>query len=599
MARSFKHPTAPVGDKLAPKIAHLVRHVMNEHLRETGGVRSKIAVQAALDFFKTITDERDEHAAELLGLWLGGEKTHPGAEKLLQFIAGGEGEMSALLSSGVLSSAVGSSIGSGLANILAPLNQAIMLADPAQILPPGQMAALAATRIVDPGYAAHISAMSGIPGVASAYLLEASYNWPSAEQGLELFRRRKIDQAALSHILRRNAIPEAYIEGLTELWERPLDPEELALMVLKGIKTEEEARSEATLSGVNTDRLDRMILATGEPPGLEQMMEAYRRKLVDGPRFEKAVRQSRVRNEWTDVLLALRFQPASPADAIRGAVQGHIDKAKAKTIAEEGSLRPEDFDWMYETAGNPPGTMQMIELWRRGKMTQKQVEQGIRESRYKNKYIGPITDLKRVIPPLYQITRILTAGGMTNAEGAKLLTELGYDKTVVTGLIHSATGGKVAKQKEVAVGILEELYYDHAIDEAEALKHLKALGYDDASAKLILSVVDLRREKTVRQAAMAPIKTEYVNRHLDRNEAQQRLDALGLPHKQVTFALDVWTVDREAHTKLLTEAQIVKANLLGLLDDANAEARLEALGYRHEDARLLLDMEKGRSTPAP
>lgn len=599
MAKHYGSSDSMIGGKLAPRIALLVKHVMDQHLRESGHHRAKIGAQAGIEFFRTITDERDSHMADFIAKALQGSELTPEVRQLLHFIHKGKGELSALLTHSLVSSAVGTSIGSGLANILAPANQAIMYADPAQVLEPTAMAQLAAARIVSESYAAEISRMSGFPEEATNDLIEAARSYPPLGSLLELLRRGQISGEEVVLALRRAGIPEQYIGPMMTLKDNVLDPEQLALMVLKGIKTPAEGAAEASHSGVDASRFESIILATGEPPGLEQMMEAYRRKLIDGSRFEKAVRQSRVRDEWTDVLLALRFQPASPADAIRGAVQGHLSPEQAKVIAEDGSLRGEDFGWMLETAGNPPGPMTMIELWRRGDATQAQVEQAIREGRTKNKYIPNLINLKRVLPPQRTVVTMLSHGAITEADAARLLHEHGYDDTTVKGYILAATSGQSLREKNLARGEITELYYDHAIDNATALRYLKVLGYTDTTAKIVLAMADLKRERAIQQAAMSPIRSAYIGRHIDAAEARTRLDGVGVPAQQRDFALRLWAVDREAHTKQLTEAQIVKANTQGLIDDAQAEDRLLTLGYNHGDARLLLDMEKGRTTPAP
>lgn len=77
---------------------------------------------------------------------------------------------------------------------------------------------------------------------------------------------------------------------------------------------------------------------------------------------------------------------------------------------------------------------------------------------------------------------------------------------------------------------------------------------------------------------------------------------MGLPATSTELYLKVWRLDRIAKFKTLTEAQIVKANKLGLFveqgeltpaqwQEANYDAaigRLHALGYNQVDAGLLL-----------
>lgn len=599
MSRGFTTSGRPIGDRLAPKIALLVRHVLREHVRESAGHRAKIGTQAALDFFKTLEHERNVHLADLLNLWTGHERTHPAAEKALAFIHHGRGELSELLATHAIGGAVGTTLASGLANILAPVNQAIMFDDPAQVLPPETMAVLAAAGIVTQGYAEHIGKMSGIPAEGTRWLIEQARQYPSMGLLLGLYHRQLLTSEQVGLALTRAGIPADWHAAIVAGGQELLAPADLALQVLKGIRSEEQAQPEAHAQGLSSERLRLLVEQTGEPIGLEQLQEAYRRRIIDEKRLEHGVRQSRVRNEWTDVILALRYAPASPADALKAVIQGHLSSDDGKRISAENGLDPKDWEWLRETEGEPPGPMQLITLLRRRKVSRGFVEQGIRESRIKNKYIPHLLDLERAIPSLFQINSMLKAGSITEVEGARLLHELGYETDVVKGLVHAAVHGAAAKDRALAKGEIEELYYDHAITREQALEHLKLLGLHGHNAELALSIVDLRRERTLRQAAMSPIRSEYIARRLDAEDAKRKLLAIGLPHQQVEFAVQLWAVDREAHTKLLSEAQIVKANKEELLSDDGAETRLMALGYHHDDARLLLNMEKGRKRPAP
>jgi hypothetical protein len=599
VARTFKPPGRPPGDRLAPKLALLLKHVMGEHLKDSADLRSEIGVKAMLDFFKTLEVERDEHLADLLGMWLKHPDTHPAAEKALAFVHHGQGELGELLAHSIVGGSIGTAITSGMAAAFAGTNQQVMRTFQSAIPEPSTMAGLAAAGIVEEKFAAEIAASNGLPEAYTKMLIKASQQWPGVAQLIELIRRNQIslDEAKLA--LERSAVPTEMIEPLLSLRVEHLSPEELASLVLKGFRTLEEILPEAESSGYSKERMEALITMSGEPPGLEQLQEFYRRGFITQAGFEHGVRESRVKDEWIDILLKARFAPASPADAINGAVQGHLTLPQAKEITELGGLRPEDFQWMYETSGNPPGNIQMIELWRRGHLTQAEVEQGIREGHTKDKYVPHIINLKRALPSIIQIKTMLEKGALPTPEAEKLLEESGYEKDVVGPLIAAFAAPKVHTAKELSATVVEELFYEVAIDETQAIKDLEGLGYSAANAKAMLHAQELKREKTLRQAAQAAVKAALVSRKITENEAQTQLLALGLPHGQVTFILTMWKVDREAHVVTLTAAQITKANIAGLIADGVAEERLELAGYSHEDARILLDLEHGRTTPAP
>lgn len=599
MARQWTSRDRPVGDRLAPKIAVLVEHVLTEHLRKSSQHRAKIGTQAALDFFATLEAERDEHLADLLGLFTGHEGTHPAAEKLLAFMHHGHGELAELLVHNAVGGAAQATFGQAMNQLLAPILWEINEKEPNTLLAPTDIAAAFVRGLATDHFKHGEMIKQGFDESREAVITDLAQEFPSFGEMLDLWRRGQVDEGQVLHVLQRAGIDTIYSKALTTLKREHLSIADAALAVLRGAISEDEGIQIAAVNGYDKKDFETFTYNTGEPPGLEQLLEAYRREFIDDARLKRGIKQSRVRDEWIDVVEKLRFEPASPADAIRGAVQNHISKAEAKKICEQGGLEPSAFEWMFETAGNPPGTMQMVELYVRGRMTKGQLEQGIRESRYKDKYVQQIIDLKRKIPSIYQINTLLKAGSITEAEGARLLAESGYEADVAKSIVHTAAHGAIVKEKQLAKAEVLELYEDKAISEAETLKLLEALGYHGNNAKLMLRLVELKRERSLRNAAMSPVRTEYVNRRIEEKEAELALNALGLPHEQVSYSIALWTIERDTHTKFLSEAQVVKANTLGLISDAEAEKRLMGIGYPQEDARLLLDSEKGRTKPAP
>jgi len=137
------------------------------------------------------------------------------------------------------------------------------------------------------------------------------------------------------------------------------------------------------------------------------------------------------------------------------------------------------------------------------------------------------------------------------------------------------------------------------VSAAEAQHLLEALGLHGEAVRLVLMLAELKQEITYRRAAVGGIRTAYIGRHIDHAKAMFDLEALGLAAGQRDHLLALWSVDRDAHRKTLTEAQIIKANVADLLTDHEAEERLLGLGYDLTDAQLLLDSEKGRRHPAP
>jgi len=572
---------------------------MGEHLQRTAGTRAKLSAEGANEFFRGMSREKWQHLSPLWGLYLGGEDTPPELEAALQFIAHGQGEASEILSSLGMGQVVGTSILSAIQNYLAPLNQRLIASQPNSLLDPSAIAAAMAARIPNAPNPYAEAARAGVDATRLNVMYELAQQWPGLPELIELWRRGVADEQQVVEAMERSGMRIEWINRSLTLKREHLSPADAALGVLRGHLTEAQGLVIAEYNGVDQSDFETLVYNTGEPPGLEQMLMGLRRGFISEAELRKGIRQSRVRDEWTPLVEKLRFTPASPADAVNAVVQGHLSAGEAKQIAEWGGLRPEDFGWLVENAGNPIANGQALELWNRGVIDQRRVEEAIREGRTKDKYIPNVLALRVKLPPVFQTVKAVATGGLSPARGAELLKHEGYEPDVIAGLVHSATSEQAGKAKALAATQVEELYEENAFTEAQALAHLELLGLTHANAILTLRVADLKRERKIVDAALSPIKSQYTARHITEAEASGLMDKLRIPSSQRDLLLEVWTIERAAVRKVLTPAQVVAANKAQLIDDRSAEVRLEDHGYTLEDARILLDLEKGRKVPAP
>ena len=591
-----KHQT--LGGRVGPRISRLVVDGLVDYHSRTAGHKALLAAEGANEFFRGMSREKAQHTRAFWEQYLGADGTPDEVEKLLRFIAHGTGELSEL--TGMMGSAqsIGTAIGSSIANTLAPINQKLIQADPNSLLDAGTAASAHLAGFMSESWAEAEAAKQGIDGPRFGVMMEMAQQYPGLAELLELWRRGLIANGDVEGVLKKQRVNPAFISTLMNLKRVHLAPADAALMSLRGIITQPEGESIAANSGYTPGDFDLLVKATGEPPGLMQLLEAFRRGFIDKTRLDLGIKQSRVRDEWSDVVEKLRFSPASPSDALRGVIQGHLSEDEGKRIAEDNGLRPEDWGWLVKTEGNPPGVGQMLDLWNRGKVSDSQVTEAIRESRLKDKYIGPVKHLAVKIPEGRQITTMLSRGALTHARAMELLRDHGYEPDVSAALLESAVTAQVGREKQLAAGQVLELYHDHALSVADTTKHLESLGYHPENAALLIMLADVKRARTLQEGALAPIKSAFVGRHITETEASLDIDKLGIAAKQRDYLLSLWGVERFAHRKSLTPAQIVKANEKGLFTDSVALTRLENLGYSAEDAKVILDLEKGRATPA-
>lgn len=577
-----------LGAKLGPRIADLVGRAMTQQLRESAGVRAKIEAQGQHEFWKDIAAERDAHLSPLYDLLTGHPDTHPAAERMLAFMSTHRGELAGMLTERTLGSAAAIGIGSGLGAILAPVNQRIL--EELQTLPLGVSDAvqLGVAGIWDEAAARTEAARNGINTQRYEGLRDAAFTWPGLPEVIDLWRRGRITEAQAAEALQRAGLDHDWCMQLLALKRQPILPADAALMVLRGIIDQGEGHVIAGESGYTPADFDRLVLATGEPPGPESLMEALRRGFIDPERFAHGIRQSRIRNEWIGLMEQLRFEPMATADAVEAVVRNYITPAEGESIALQNGLEARDWSTLLLAHGRPPGLGQMQQLLNRGLVSQEQVDQAVRESDIKNKYVPMVRGLRWRIPSERLIVTMVQHNGISTERAHELLQKDGYEPDVAGAIIKTGAAQRTGGHKELALSTVLDLYEAHAIDQAQAEAHLKALGYPAEDVPLLLAHAELKRELRWREAAIGSIRSGFIGHHITETEAAALLSAAGIPSEQVSHLTRLWVIERQAHRKSLTEAQIIHSMRQGHLNAGEAQSRLEGQGYGPNDAAFLI-----------
>lgn len=415
------------------------------------------------------------------------------------------------------------------------------------------------------------------------------------EQLLELWRRGFIDQSRVELGLREGRTRDEWIPDALKLRTRRLPTADAIDAWLRGHLDHDQAAIIAEQNGLAKEDLAAAFGNAGNPLSLTDLMDAWRRGYIDQATFERGFRESRYRDEWAPTAVRLRYSPMSTADAIETAVQGYLTFDQAAEIAQQNGLEPSQFRPLYERAGNPISPGEAATLFNRGLIDRTQYATALRESRLKDKYIPQAIELHVRLPQEYQIVQMLKAGAIQSGDALKLLEQLGYTAWVSGRVVAEATATGTSKHKETSQAQTIALYEALLIDHETAAAHLALLGYDTATAQLLLDLADHNRHQKILNTGLASVRKQYLAWNATDLEVRADLLALAIPTDAIDLYLQVWTLERKGQVRTLTEAQVVKAYTKSLFnatdpDDNQAQAcaRLTQLGYSPDDATLLL-----------
>lgn len=577
-----------LGDKLGPKIARLVSETIVATRRALGPHEVHVRRRATQDVIDQAGREIADHYRPIVRALLDQDDgtLHPAVRGFLEEAISGEHQLKAV--GGLLSGTVSGTIGTFISNQLAPLLYAAVRSEPHLFVDPSTLASGVAERAFTDADGANKASSQGIDNGQFARLVEMALGYPAVADALNLLRRGLISQSQFVLCLERNAVPSQFIAPFLATRDVPLPPDLAALAVLRGIISQAEGEKIAAESGVSRSDFQIMIDDTGEPLGLQELLEAYRRGFIDKATLERGIRQSRVRNEWIPTAEALRFSPLSVADAVNAVVQNHLGQSQAASIAEQNGLAPGNVDILIQTAGEPLSRTEMEQLYNRGLVSHAEVIQALRESRLKNKYNELAFDLHTRILEPRTLASAVEFGSISHADAVKHAMAYGYSEADAQVLIGEGSARKLFSYKNRVITAAESLYEASGLSEAAFQQTVKSMGFTDEEARFIIQAADFRRREKQVTTTVNAVRAKFIAHHLTENQVIAILDKSGLLAAQRDQLIATWKTERSAIVRNLTEAQVIRAMKKKTLTLQQADDRLIQMGYSQVDAAILI-----------
>lgn len=395
------------------------------------------------------------------------------------------------------------------------------------------------------------------------------------------------------------------------LSNEPLSPADAASAVVRNFLTPDEAAGEASLSGVDADRLAILTHLAGDAPAPGDLATALRRKIIpesgagaDSTSFDQGIAEGRLADKWAPLIKALSEQWPTPDDALNALLVGYLQPADAKALYEQLGGNPDYFDMLYFIHGTAPTPTELLQLWNRGIIPEDSGDpnkpgytQGFLQGPWRNEWLEPYKALREYVPPPRTVVAMFKEGSYTRAEAAAVLAKSGLSTDSIAHYLDSASHQKTAAAKELTEAQLVAMYEGHLISRGEVETLLEALRYDAHDAAMILDLADLRTTIASVNSAVSHVRSLYTAHKISKGAAAGVLAALQVPADQVTRLMGVWDLQAAVNVKQLTEAQVADAFALGILTQDAAERELVALGYTPLDAWTLLSIKHKAPLP--
>ncbi len=362
----------------------------------------------------------------------------------------------------------------------------------------------------------------------------------------------------------------------------------IAAMSAARIISEGTASSWLQWHGLSADRLSATIEAGKNYPSLGALLELWRRDFIGAGAVQKALERNGVPDEYLSQMMLLKEGPPSAEVAIQAVVQSQLDPASAMEIMAEQGIDPTHFQWLFETAGSPPGIHELLELLNRGLISEADMIQAIKESRIKTKYIPQILLLRKKIPPMRSVVSMLRKKVITPEHALDNLHKLGYYDEDAAALVAEASQETHSGAKDLTVAQITESYELALITKEQAISMIAQLGFDNNESGMMLALADAKNARKAYDREVKKISSKFIAHHLTEQQASNLLDRVGMRGEARDRLLVEWTLERDSNVARLTAAQIIKLTKIAEFDEKEATKRLVNLGYTPEDAKLVL-----------
>jgi hypothetical protein len=250
----------------------------------------------------------------------------------------------------------------------------------------------------------------------------------------------------------RDAIDPVLEAEKQQAWARRavkvLDPATAAEAAAENMATPVNLRDDAKRHGIGQARWEVLRRLADVAPDFPTLLRLRRRQFINPGNFAHGLDKLRLEDQWKDPLTRLLQEPLTPADVANAVQQGFIpgdgllppDPGPFEPITppiEQVAIDPDDeagaagvnrerLRVLAQLAGLPPGAETLLELWRRGVISEEAVEAGIREGHTKTKWTSAIKALRWHLLSPATIVNLFLRGWIDRAEYHRRMRVQGY-----------------------------------------------------------------------------------------------------------------------------------------------------------------------------
>lgn len=490
--------------------------------------------------------------------------------------------------------------------------QKVNARSPGMVLAPPDLADAVIRNYLPHDQAAAEAAKSGMDASRFATLVPLHGDAPGPQQLVSALLRGIIpregagpDAASFDQGIREGRLADKWAGMIRELGQAVIPPADAASAVVRHFMTAGDGAAEAAKSGVDAGLFETLTHLAGDAPAPGQLAEALRRGLVardgTGPAstsFTQGIAEGRLADKWTGVIEGLAKIWPTPADALRATLQGQVSMDEGRALYERLGGDPQFFTVMFDTEGSAPTPLEAADMALRGIIPwdgtgpeATSYEQAFLEGPWRNKWSKAFRDAADEIPTVGQITEYLRYGITDKATSAAELAKRGVTGDHAQWALDYAEAVSTFDFRGLTLSSVMNALTANIINEQEARQTLTDMHVSDKAAGLLISYTKMQRAVSQVTTAVSHIGSLYIARKINPDTARKALAQLNIASDAAAEILATWDLESQVTVATLTPTQIVDAWEYSVLDNDEAMAELENIGYTPYDAWVLLSIK--------
>lgn len=363
------------------------------------------------------------------------------------------------------------------------------------------------------------------------------------------------------------------IENLAQ--SQIFDAPDAADLAARQIITPGFGQSEAGGGGWDESHWASMLDAAYHRPTWAIALQMWNRGYIQEADVNTALQYEGVPAYWWPFIKDMRQELLSPADWALAALRQNVTEDVARAGAAQWGLSSDDFATLLENTGEPPGTMQLLEAYRRDFIDEAELKRGILQSRVRDEWIPTLEKLRYAPMSTGAAANAVTRGYLSYADGASIAQQNGLEPEHWTYVYRS--NGRPPSHEQLA-----ELFYRGKIG-IDVFK--QGIRESDIKDKYIQDVVDLGVKLMPLFEATSLFKAGNISA---KTFSAQLLDQ-GYQKEAVDEIVKSVASGTSGPPKRLTEAEIVSMYEDGALSKQQTIEKLVTLKYSKADATSLVN----------